>query len=654
MERDAAGEILDLGKVKTLKRDFNVLLKNLPKLTSYPITERWSRALALWVRRFHDYIYEHFIPELENKRAEKNITSEWSAYWSSEIRSACWELGILSSPLGFPDNYWTEGALQARFVQDLPAWERRARNAARKAWKGLRSFVDWYEGRTQKTYTVGIPQREQITLEGFSVIVKGYDPEQNPRHVKEMEIIKASLRRYRKRARTVFPWLLRYQLPLVLEFHCGLDWSGRYEQTYIKICPHTFENPEQGAYVLAHEQGHHYYQTKMGNDEHRLMRGLYLGDLIDLDLREVLRIWPEGLSRTKFENSIKKSNPYLVLQLESLAYHSSLKHLLFRNEFQEYLDKGGNPLVRVQGNPISGYAAKNTEEAFCDMLGKLVGYGPRTLPAKILSWVQYLLPQIRVAKTLQRSDEMSRLGRSIGIRIAKKYPQYRQVLRAALSKSAENLPADVERYVKEHKEKGMEESKAWAIAWSRYCKYTNPGSSHCKQKEYFPGKNASEQMLRDSLIRVAYDNPEMRERILPLVIASQFHPGQRVRIKPLTTRATPHGYPSTTAVLQSEVGTGYSLGGWDAKLPNGQSIFIPYEDMDTVLVRMASSRRASSGISMVGLWDQNPQNRPYLEEKAYNLGMEAKTAGSSLDKNSFPKGHPLFTAWRDGWQETIL
>lgn len=50
-----------------------------------------------------------------------------------------------------------------------------------------------------------------------------------------------------------------------------------------------------------------------------------------------------------------------------------------------------------------------------------------------------------------------------------------------------NLPQDVERYVQEGLDTRMDESKAWAVAWSRYCKYKNPGSSHCKQDEYFHG-----------------------------------------------------------------------------------------------------------------------------------------------------------------------
>lgn len=53
------------------------------------------------------------------------------------------------------------------------------------------------------------------------------------------------------------------------------------------------------------------------------------------------------------------------------------------------------------------------------------------------------------------------------------------------------IPADVERYVDEFKEKGYDESYAWAMAWSRYCKHKNPGSSHCKQDSYLDGKRSA-------------------------------------------------------------------------------------------------------------------------------------------------------------------
>jgi hypothetical protein len=53
----------------------------------------------------------------------------------------------------------------------------------------------------------------------------------------------------------------------------------------------------------------------------------------------------------------------------------------------------------------------------------------------------------------------------------------------------------VDRYYKETMEAspGYSESQAWATAWSRYCKYKDPGSDHCKKDtgDYFPGKRKS-------------------------------------------------------------------------------------------------------------------------------------------------------------------
>ena len=59
------------------------------------------------------------------------------------------------------------------------------------------------------------------------------------------------------------------------------------------------------------------------------------------------------------------------------------------------------------------------------------------------------------------------------------------------ARTAKDLPKHVERYVDEGKEQGLSESEAWAVAWSRYCKYKNPDSPHCKKdspSDYFPNQ----------------------------------------------------------------------------------------------------------------------------------------------------------------------
>jgi hypothetical protein len=59
-------------------------------------------------------------------------------------------------------------------------------------------------------------------------------------------------------------------------------------------------------------------------------------------------------------------------------------------------------------------------------------------------------------------------------------------------KTAKNLPPDVECYVEEGKAQGLPEDQAWAVAWSRWCKYKKPGDEHCQKSpsEYFPGRKA--------------------------------------------------------------------------------------------------------------------------------------------------------------------
>ena len=54
-----------------------------------------------------------------------------------------------------------------------------------------------------------------------------------------------------------------------------------------------------------------------------------------------------------------------------------------------------------------------------------------------------------------------------------------------------DIPKYVDEKVKEFEDKGYETDKAYAIAWSIYCKYKYPDSPRCKQDDYFTGKSAS-------------------------------------------------------------------------------------------------------------------------------------------------------------------
>ena len=81
------------------------------------------------------------------------------------------------------------------------------------------------------------------------------------------------------------------------------------------------------------------------------------------------------------------------------------------------------------------------------------------------------------------------------------------------------VPQEVKDRAEEIKEKSpdYDTAKAFATAWSIYCKYTNPGSPHCKKDspgEYFPKKAGR---LRSELVRLAHAHPEFRDALLPLL-----------------------------------------------------------------------------------------------------------------------------------------
>jgi hypothetical protein len=72
-------------------------------------------------------------------------------------------------------------------------------------------------------------------------------------------------------------------------------------------------------------------------------------------------------------------------------------------------------------------------------------------------------------------------------------------------KQSKNLPKNVERYVQEGKDQGLDEGEAWAVAWSRYCKWKEPGSPHCK-------KNSPKDYLQNQGKKQASNLPSTRTR----------------------------------------------------------------------------------------------------------------------------------------------
>jgi hypothetical protein len=72
-------------------------------------------------------------------------------------------------------------------------------------------------------------------------------------------------------------------------------------------------------------------------------------------------------------------------------------------------------------------------------------------------------------------------------------------------------------------DKGYDESKAWAVAWSIYCKYKEPGSKHCKKEkgEYFKNRKAypNKKEYERAKRQAKYISGIMHKKISRLLIA---------------------------------------------------------------------------------------------------------------------------------------
>jgi len=158
---------------------------------------------------------------------------------------------------------------------------------------------------------------------------------------------------------------------------------------------------------------------------------------------------------------------------------------------------------------------------------------------------------------------------------------------------AKNLPADVERYVQEGKDQGMDESKAWAVAWSRFCQYKDPGSDHCKQDNYFQGQKS----------------------------ASFLRPGYSIEIRPVHTKTNPNGYPEGRATIVKVTPAGIDLE------MNGTHIFVPTADTKAVLnPRSIWFPTVKSAATMYGPADKGSTQRKWDMHKA----IRGNTGGGAL------------------------
>ena len=398
-------KVLDLAWVESLRKDFLTLMKNIPRVKDYQTGQRLREAFKVFKERFHFVMFESFL----NRDLKYNLgVGESEAdYLGKKIRTPAWDLysDLGSLPLWPVNEHHSEASRLSEFEREVPKWEARIKRRAQAFWPVMKDFVTWYERNLKKPVNVDAPEPEKVDIEGFKVILLNFKSgdEANARN---LFVVQEGLRVYRKKASTHAPILLKKQVPIFVQFSHGLDKGGNYSQSEITLFASgsVTESPDKVAHVIAHEMGHHLFKTYLSQEATESWTATIKGDYGDLDIQELLRQWPGDA--WAFEMSKKIDDPILGLQVEAVLSDVHYDDLNTKEDFEALLTKGTRTL-RVPMTPITGYANKNPEEAFCEAIGMLVAYGPRAVHEKVRMWLENVMPgAVKVAATVDKASSL--------------------------------------------------------------------------------------------------------------------------------------------------------------------------------------------------------------------------------------------------------
>jgi hypothetical protein len=447
-----------------MRKDFLTLLKNTSRVTSYRDAVTLSEAIRIYADRFKELFFEHYLNT--SLKYDSNLSDNDKSYLDRKLRKTGWDFYIeLALPFSRSDNYYPEEARLVKFQQEVARWENRVKAKARVFWNDVRETVDWYTQLRQQI-NVTTPNVDLESIEGFQTELRGYDPSLASYMPEALEHIKYALKEYRTKAKQRLPLLIQKQLPMVIDFQGSLDEGGRYEGRFIRINATSAlgKHPDRLVKTLAHEMGHHLFKTWLSKEVTDFWYALIKGDYGDINLRELMQKWPESMEWSMdFSDSLRNSDPILSLQLDTVweGYEPggfSGSTIDKREDFQKLLDKGETRL-RVPQTPITGYAGKNPEEAFCETVGMLVAYGPRALHEKIRSWLDVILPgQIKLASGLKVENHGTFELSLTKERVAGRFLASRgEVIRPEGWRSANDVPASWTR--PGHLYRGMSEAE---------------------------------------------------------------------------------------------------------------------------------------------------------------------------------------------------
>lgn len=422
-------EPLDDRFVDQLRKEFLVLMKNLKRVKTFAHAKQLHDGFRVWRQKFDEYA-DQVREDLQGrvrigdvkpgnfKPGMGGLKSKPDAAWAEEhikrmkpVWDFSFEMGSFPLDLSTRNyNYKTDKfdpappeQILKKYQRDVKRWEGRTRRASRATWKVLKEIADWanqggFRGGGQDAVVINKRGRENVSIAGFRAVLVGYD-ESNQSHQGTVQQFTRAMEHYRKRAARVFPWLLRYTIPI--EVHYDSRRSGSASGEYIngvmmiydRLIQYEGKHKDRVAKTVAHEMGHHIFRVALSGEARKAWESLVRGSRVALDLQDVLARMKPDEGVTRFHQRMVKEDPLLALKIAGLD-HTDADISTFA-EIKGYLDDGGSPIVIVPSKPISGYANKNPEESFCEVLGHAVAYGPRTVLPEIRAWFNRFVPNVK-------------------------------------------------------------------------------------------------------------------------------------------------------------------------------------------------------------------------------------------------------------------
>lgn len=403
--------------VKTFRKELLTLAGNAPRIKTLKDGLKLRSGMVMWRERMQEFGGQ-IRRDLEGRIREtkyrteypqpgqgvRSLTNpEWAQYYLDHMKPF-WELlyeaGNVTSYIGSGRETQYHGLDDKLDLDGLRKWATRIKSKARATWKFLDELSEWaersdfYGGGGEPIDLVDLTP-ESMRLEGFNVQVIGY----NEDRADDLASYKQGLALYKRRAKAVYPLLLKHQLPLKLNFVRTLDVGNAeatYNHTYINISSWGLTSkPRRVAQVVAHEMGHHLYKTALNSAAQKDWKDAIGGNYKKLDLRAALPTLKRYARRgMAVSDELGRADPILYLQLQALYENDRgpFRSLVSIDELEDYLASGKDPIIHVLAKPVTAYGGKNPEEAFCEAIGLLVGYGPRTLLPEVKMLLQAITP----------------------------------------------------------------------------------------------------------------------------------------------------------------------------------------------------------------------------------------------------------------------